>query len=93
MQTQAATEANAPTRAIIQPGKRLGTFDQTALMYPFTAAALRDMKFRAFDRYNSRGEIIKGNGTGAAGVWLQVGRKVLIDLDAFDAWLDTQRAA
>ncbi|MCU0809944.1 MAG: hypothetical protein MUE59_02700 [Thiobacillaceae bacterium] len=94
MQNQTATETAAPTRAPILPGKRLATFDQAAAQYlAFSAAALRDMKFRAFDRTNSRGEVIKGNGTGAAGVWLQIGRKVLIDLDAFDAWLDAQRVA
>lgn len=71
--------------------KRLATIPQAANQYPFTAAALRDLKFRAHDRKNSRGEIIKGNGTGAAGVWLQIGRKVLVDLDNFDAWLDSHR--
>lgn len=73
--------------------KRLATIPQAANQYPFTAAALRDMKFRAYDRTNSRGEIIKGNGTGPAGVWIQVGRKVLLDCDRFDAFLDSHRGA
>lgn len=86
------TESTAPTG---QPSrvKRLATINQAAKQYPFTPAALRDLKFRAFDRTNSRGETIKGNGTGAAGVWLQVGRKVLLDCDRFDAWLDSHRGA
>ncbi len=86
------TEATAPNRAPLAPVKRLATIEQAPSMYPaFTANALRDLKFRAFDRSNSRGEIIKGNGTGPAGVWIQIGRKVLIDLDAFEAWIDSHR--
>lgn len=88
------TETNATTTAPTgQPnrGKRLATIAQAAEQYPFSRAALRDLKFRAFDRTNSRGEIIRGNGSGAAGVWIQVGRKVLIDLDRFDAWIDSHR--
>lgn len=71
--------------------KRLATIPQAATQYPFSAAALRDMKFRAFDRTNSRGETIEGNGSGEAGVWIQLGRKVLIDCDRFEAWLDSHR--
>lgn len=67
------------------------TIEQLAAVRPFTAAALRDLKFKAHDRKNSRGEVIKGNGTGPAGVWIQIGTKVLIDLEAFDAWLDSHR--
>ena len=75
-----------------QAGKRIATIGGAAKAYPFTPAAFRDLKFRAFDRHNSRGEIITGNGTGKAGVWIQVGRKVLVDLDRFDAWLESHRA-
>lgn len=67
------------------------TIAQCAAVRPFTAAALRDLKFKAHDRKNSRGEVIAGNGTGPAGVWLQIGSKVLVDLEAFDAWLDSHR--
>lgn len=31
---------------------------------------------------------LQGDVTGPAGVWIQLGRKVLIDLDAFEAWID-----
>lgn len=69
------------------------TIEQAAKARPaFSPAALRDLKFKAHDRRNSRGDVIKGNGTGPAGVWLQVGRKVLMDLERFDAWLDSHRA-
>jgi hypothetical protein len=78
------TETAAPSR--------YATIEQAAVVRPaFTAPALRNLKFKAFDRHNSRGERIAGNGTGAAGVWLQVGRKVLIDLEAFDLWLGGYR--
>lgn len=88
----ATTETTAPNRAPLPPVKRLVTIEQAAAMYPaFTAAALRDMKFRAHNRINSRGDAIKGNGTGPAGVWIQMGRKVLIDLDAFESWIDSHR--
>lgn len=90
---QVATQTTAPPRAPIQPGKRVGTIADTAKVFPYSEAALRDLKFRAFDRRNSRGEIIKGNGSGAAGVWIQVGRKVLVDFDAFEIWLGSHRVA
>lgn len=88
------TEADhtAPTGQVNR-AKRLATIKQAATQYPFSAAALRDMKFRAFDRTNSRGEVIRGNGTGEAGVWIQLGRKVLIDCDRFDAFLESHRGA
>lgn len=86
------TESSAQTGQVNR-GKRLATIQQAANQYPFSAAALRDLKFRAQDRKNSRGETIKGNGTGPAGVWLQIGRKVLVDLDCFESWIDSHRAA
>jgi hypothetical protein len=82
-----------PAQPINPASKRIATIEGTSRLYPFTPAALRDLKFRAFDRKNSRGETIQGNGTGAAGVWLQVGRKVLVDLDRFDKWLEGHRSA
>lgn len=87
-ETESPAHPGQPNRA-----KRLATIPQAATQYPFTAAALRDLKFRAFDRTNSRGEVIKGNGTGPAGVWIQLGRKVLLDCDRFDAFLDSHRGA
>lgn len=71
---------------------RFVTVNQAAELRPaFTSAALRDLKFKAHDRKNSRGETIKGNGTGPAGVWIQLGAKVLMDLDAFDRWIESHR--
>jgi hypothetical protein len=72
---------------------RYATINQAAELRPaFSPAALRDLKFKAHDRTNSRGDVIKGNGTGPAGVWVQIGAKVLIDLDAFDAWIESHKA-
>jgi len=88
---QTTTKAAAQTCVSTSPSKRLATIPGAAAVYPFTAAALRDLKFRAYDRCNSRGEIIKGNGSGAAGVWVQIGRKVLIDLDALDCWIESHK--
>lgn len=74
------------------PTARFVTIKQAAAQYPaFTPAALRDLKFKAHNRKNSRGDVIKGNGTGPAGVWLQIGTKILIDIVAFDRWIESHR--
>tara|TARA_Y100000031_G_C8198441_1_gene374969 strand:+ start:1233 stop:1370 length:138 start_codon:yes stop_codon:yes gene_type:complete len=39
----------------------------------------------------SGGESIPGNGLAEERAIIRVGRKVLIDLDAFDRWLDDHR--
>ena len=57
----------------------------------WTVPALRDLFFKAFDRHNSRGELIKGNGSGRDGVWIQIGRKIMVDMQAFDAWVASHR--
>lgn len=95
MQTESAVTAAADggvdLSAIVRAAKHL-TIKQTAKVRPaFTEAALRDLKFKAYDRTNSRGEVIPGNGTGPAGVWVQIGAKVLIDLDAFDRWIESRK--
>lgn len=89
--TAPAAGGAADLSALVRAVKHL-TIKQTATVRPaFTEQALRDMKFKAFDRKNSRGEVIPGNGTGPAGVWVQIGAKVLIDLPAFDIWLDAHK--
>lgn len=80
--------------AAIQPRRRVATVAQLAAAYPvFTQAAIRDLVFKAADRQNSRGDRIPGNGLAEAGAILRVGRKVLIDLDAFESWLDTRASS
>lgn len=52
---------------------------------------LRHLIFNAENRIGSGGAIVPGNGL--SGAIIRVGRKVLIDLDAFDAWVETQRVS
>jgi hypothetical protein len=69
---------------------RLATVEKTAEVFADageTTAAIRANVFKAADRFNSRGEKIHGNGLAAAGAVIRRGRKVLIDLDRYGAWL------
>ena len=89
--TAPAAGGAADLSSLVRAVKHL-TIKQTATVRPaFSEQALRDMKFKAFDRKNSRGEVIPGNGTGPAGVWVQIGTKVLVDLDALDRWIESRR--
>jgi len=69
---------------------KLATVEHTAKAFPaagLTPAAIRAQIFKAEDRLNSRGEKIHGNGLAAAGAIIRRGRKILIDLDRYGAWL------
>lgn len=78
----------------IQPKRRVATIEQAAAAYPaFSQLALRDLIFKAADRFNARGDLIHGNGLAEAGAIIRIGRKVLIDLDKFEAWLDSKSSA
>lgn len=55
-----------------------------------TPGAIRCNVFKANDRLNSRGERILGNGLAAHGAIIRRGRRVLIDLDRYGAWLSGQ---
>jgi hypothetical protein len=91
-----STSASVPslTATMAAPVARYVTINQAAELRPaFSPAALRDLKFKAHDRKNSRGDIIKGNGTGPAGVWIQIGAKVLVDLEALDGWIESHKVA
>ncbi len=94
MQTQVATlpaSTTALASLAVPERRRFVTINECAIIRPFSAQALRDMKFKAFDRKNSRGEVIPGNGTGPAGVWVQIGAKVLVDLEALDHWIEARK--
>ena len=82
---------DAPAVPTPEP-RRFISISECTTLRPFSEAALRDLRFRAFPRANSRGEIAPSNGSGPAGVWLKVGARVLIDLPAFDAWLEAHKA-
>lgn len=91
METQAQQSTST---AAIQPRRRIATVAQVAGAYPvFSQAALRDLIFKAEDRFNSRGDRIPGNGLAEAGAIIRIGRKVLIDLDAFEAWIDSRASS
>jgi hypothetical protein len=90
---QAPPPALATPPAMAAPVARYVTINQAAELRPaFSPAAFRDLKFKAHDRKNSRGETIKGNGTGPAGVWVQIGAKVLVDLQALDCWIESHKS-
>ena len=55
----------------------------------FTEGGIRHLIFNSNDRLNSKGEVIPGNGLGSA--IIRVGRRVYIDLDRFDKWIDSHR--
>jgi|TARA_B100000315_G_scaffold250438_1_gene283262 hypothetical protein len=56
-----------------------------------SASSLRHIIFNSKNRMRSGGESIPGNGLAEERAIIRVGRKVLIDLDAFDRWLDDHR--
>ncbi len=88
------SETTSAAHAAIDPAvpARFATIKQAAIVRPvFTEAAYRDIRFKAFDRVNSRGEVIKGNGSGEFGCWIEIGGKVLLDLPRFDAWLESHK--
>jgi hypothetical protein len=58
-----------------------------------SVSALRHLLFRASKRFDSKGERVPDNGLEEAGAILRIGRKILIDLDRFDAWLATHRTS
>lgn len=52
-----------------------------------TTAAIHGHIFKAQDRFDSKGRKIFGNGLAASGAIIRRGRKVLIDVDKYAAWL------
>ncbi len=87
----AAALAIPPTMAT-PDAIRYATINQASELRPaFTPAALRDLKFKSANRFNSRGETISGNGSAEFGVWIAIGRKVLVDLVAFDRWIASHK--
>ena len=59
--------------------KRLARVAETARTYNFTEASLRWHIFQAAT-----------NGLQAAGAIIRIGRTVLIDLDRFEAWIESK---
>ena len=72
--------------------KRLSTVRDIPITLGYewaTESFLRHAIFNAKDRVGSGGTVIPGNGLASA--IIRIGRKVLIDLDQFDAWVEAQR--
>jgi len=57
-----------------------------------TAAAIHGHIFKAQDRFDSKGRKIPGNGLAASGAIIRRGRKVLIDVEKYGAWLSGEVA-
>lgn len=55
----------------------------------FSESSVRHLIYGSEDRVASNGDVIKGNGLGPA--IIRIGRRVLIDLDEFDRWIDSHR--
>lgn len=86
-----AAVSPAPT---FPPLPRLCAIEEIPSAFPharLTPLAIRALVFRADDRRNSRGDLLPGNGLGCTGAIVRIGRKVLIDLDRFAAWLESHR--
>jgi len=77
-------------------GRRLATIGNMVKLpeyrHAFTTSAIRHLIFDATPRQDSKGNSLPTNGLFEAGAIVRVGRKVLIDLDAFDAWFDALRS-
>lgn len=73
---------------------RLATVAQIPALTSYswlTESALRHLIFHAEPSFASDGQKTSGNGLLQAGVIIRIGRKILIDLDKFDDWLNQQR--
>lgn len=57
----------------------------------WTQPALRNLILNAAPRLSSRGDTIPGNGLEEAGAIVRVGRRVLIDEQAFFRWIADQQ--
>jgi hypothetical protein len=56
-----------------------------------TLSALTNQKFKSVPRQSSRGKI-PGNGLAEFGAFVTVGRRVLVDEDAYFRWFDAQQS-
>lgn len=79
------------TAAVDSGPRDLFSVEQFAERRPaWSASALRNLILNAEPRLTSRGEHIPGNGLAEAGAIIRLGRRVLIDEQAFFRWLAEQ---
>jgi len=79
-----------PKQAVSNTIPTLSTVKNLPSFFPavgLTVAAIHGHIFKATDRYDSRGYRIAGNGLATTGAIIRRGRKVLIDVDKYAAWL------
>lgn len=92
MQNQQRTSTDAaaainPAHPKVSPVQTLYTVEQFANVEPaFTAAALRNLIFKAEPRHSSKGKIA-GNGLIECGAIIRRGRKVMIHRERFLQWV------
>ena len=55
-----------------------------------TLSALTNQVFKAYSRQSTKGKIA-GNGMAEYGVIVRIGRRILIDEDAYFRWLDSKQ--
>ena len=84
IETSRATDYELPSRLFTLKKFSVRHSDHT------TISALTNQVFKAQPRHSSKGEI-PGNGMLDFGVIVHIGRKVLIDEDAYFRWLDAQQ--
>ena len=85
--TQAVTAACTMFAA-----RNLSTIKNLPSCFPLlglTQAAIYGHIFKSQDRFDSKGRKIPGNGLAATGAIIRRGRKVLIDVDKYGAWLSS----
>ncbi len=78
------------SQAVTTSLPKLATVKNIPSCFPLlglTAAAIHGHIFKAQDRFDSKGRKIPGNGLAATGAIIRRGRKVLIDVDRYGAWL------
>lgn len=77
-------------KAVTTTFPRLSTVKNLPSFFPsagLTTAAIQGHIFKAQDRLDSKGRKIPGNGLAATGAIIKRGRKVLIDVERYGAWL------
>ena len=80
------------TTAVDSVPRDLYTVEQFSERRPaWTQSALRNLILNSADSVNSRGERIPGNGLAGAGAIVRIGRRVLIDEQAFFRWIADPR--
>lgn len=78
------------SQAVASTLPKLATVKTLPSCFPLlelTPAAIHGHIFKSQDRFDSKGRKIAGNGLAATGAIIRRGRKVLIDVDRYGAWL------